>query len=174
MICCKPHGHACTGLRADNVRGFDARPVHDLRDECREARERILEAGRDLRVSQSWEVGPDQAIFQRHPRNPRIPLRARLVIAVDEHGRRGLAPRLSEPVLAKEQIFSVILRNIPNRYALRKRAARDERRSGYAAGAQYISTGYRDAHVITFSGAKSYRSTTHILSTGRIAGCLIH
>src|SRR5206468_3366641 len=53
MVCRKPHGHACPGLRADDVRRFDARPVHDLRHECRETCERILEAGRDLRVAQS-------------------------------------------------------------------------------------------------------------------------
>src|SRR5262249_54715550 len=99
-------------------------------------RERILEAGRNRRVSQSRQVGPDQAIFQRHPRNPRIPLRARLIIAVDEPGRRGPAPRPSEPVLATEHTLSVVRRDPPARYALGNRAPCDERSGGYAAGAQ--------------------------------------
>src|SRR5206468_1626709 len=113
---------------------------------------------RDLRVSQSRQIGPDQAVLLRHARNPRVPLCARFVIAVYEHGRLGLAPRLSKPVLAIEQILFVVLRNTLNRHALRKRAGRGafagdrrdgQRRRGSATGVQQISTRHPEAHLDT-------------------------
>src|SRR5215469_16696493 len=100
------------------MRRLHTRSVHDLRYECSEVRKGVLEAWRNLRVTQSRQIGTDQAILLGHTRNPRIPFRARFVIAVNQNSGLRFSPWLAKPVLPIKQIFLVVLRNISNRQAL--------------------------------------------------------
>ncbi len=102
-------------------------------------------------MAQSRQIGPDQPVFLGHARNPGVPFGARFVIAVNEHGRLRLAPRLSKPVLAIEEILFVVLRNNPDRTALRKRGRTGQSvyDRGSNARTQQISTRQLEAHIDT-------------------------
>jgi hypothetical protein len=67
--------------------------------------ERPLEARWNLGSSKSGQIRSDQAKLLPHPRHPSEPYDTRFVVAVDEHGSLGLAPRCTKPVVSVKQLF---------------------------------------------------------------------
>src|SRR4029453_12603488 len=98
-------------------------------------------------MSEAWQIGPNEAVFLRHARHPRVPLDARLGVAMSENRWFRGAPGSTEPVFPVEQIFLVVRFDPPRGRALGTYRLRCQRRCHKREPEQRRPTRDRSSHV---------------------------
>src|SRR5262245_48855700 len=129
------------------MRRFDTRSVHYTRDERREVREGVLKAGRNARMSEPWQIGPNETVLLRHSRHPGVPLDARLVVAMDEDYRFRRAPGFTQPIFPVEEVFLEVRFGLPNGRTLGTYRLRCQRRCENREPEQRRTPRNRSSHV---------------------------